>query len=346
MRLLWFAAPLLFAALSPAQVSRLQFPASLKNYLQLTDAQVSTIVGLDTAYDSFNSDKQARIAQVRQSIADLTGADQLDPLALGNAYAEIEAINRDLRDKLNQLQSDLANTLTAAQSTRLKLLAVSQGLLPLASTAVCENYLTPPPASPTILDPAGQTSGSFSSFIPGIPGLVFTPGQVCATLTVISTGGTPVFSVPENLRAYLGLSPAQVASDSSLRGSYQQFVADKQQRIAQVQQEIANLTGADTLDPMALGLAYAELEAINRDVRDKSSDLRAGLNQLLTAPQAAKLKALDDADALQPVINAAVCESLLAPAPTLSGTYAAAFTVRAGDFSSSPIPLPGRFCGL
>ena len=110
MRLLWFAAPLLFAALSPAQVFRLSFPASLKNYLQLTDTQVSTIVDLDTAYDSFNSDKQARIAQVRQSIADLTSADQLDPLALGNAYAEIEAINRDLRDKRNQLQSDLGRT--------------------------------------------------------------------------------------------------------------------------------------------------------------------------------------------------------------------------------------------
>ena len=110
MRLLWFAAPLLFAALSPAQVFRLSFPASLKNYLQLTDTQVSTIVDLDTAYDGFNSDKQARIAQVRQSIADLTSADQLDPLALGNAYAEIEAINRDLRDKRNQLQSDLGRT--------------------------------------------------------------------------------------------------------------------------------------------------------------------------------------------------------------------------------------------
>jgi len=58
MRLLWFAAPLLSAALSPAQVFRLPFPASLKNYLQLTDTQVSTIVDLDTAYDSFNSDKQ------------------------------------------------------------------------------------------------------------------------------------------------------------------------------------------------------------------------------------------------------------------------------------------------
>jgi hypothetical protein len=189
----------------------------------------------------------------------------------------------------------------------------------------------------------------------GTPALQFTLNQhTCLGQSFIdhhASGSqliTPVSSVPENLRVYLGLSAAKVSSDGTLHSNYLQFVTDKQKRIAQVQQEIANLTSADTLDPMALGLAYAELEAINRHIRDKSSDLRASLNQLLTAPQAAKLKALDDANALQPVINAAVCESLLvpAPAPVLSGTHATMGDFRAGDFGTIPIPLPGRFCGL
>ena len=150
MKLLVLAAPLLFAAASAAQTTvplYPQFPPSLKDYLQLTDAQVGAIVRLDATYDQYSAGKQARIGQVQASINDLTHADTLDPVALGNAYAEIEAINRDLRDKANQLRSDLVNALTPAQAARLKSLGDAQGLLPLASTAECANFLTQLPSS-------------------------------------------------------------------------------------------------------------------------------------------------------------------------------------------------------
>ena len=351
MKLLVFAAPLLYATASLAQtVGPLYplFPPSLKDYLQLTDAQVGTVVGLDAAYDQFSAGKQARIAQLRASIGDLTNADTLDPAALGNAYAEIEAINRDLRDKANQLRSDLAKALTPAQATRLKSLADAQGLLPLASTAECANFLAPlPSAVGSIL----AINGSLGSFLTASVGAAFTPGVVCGGSYSVSSSGTPVPAFPNDLTAYLGLSVDQLKSAVSLEAGYLQFTLDKQARIGQVQQTIAGLTVADPLDPLALGSAYAEIEAINRDLRAKRADLQTALNQLLTAPQAAKLKVLNDARNLQSVINAAVCESLLLAPPT------AAF--RTGDFSqvvvanpvvpNPPVPTPvppARYCGM
>jgi hypothetical protein len=347
MKLLVFAAPLLFAALSPAQIPTPLFPRSLKDYLQLTDAQVGAISSLDAAYDRFSAEKQGRIAQVRSSINDLTSADTLDAAALGNAYAEIEAIDRDLRDKQNQLRADLAKALTAVPAARLKSLADAQALLPLASTAECENFLAPLPPFPGSIIPAGYTTGSFSSFLLGNVGAVFVPGVLCGSFSQVSPGGAPVAVFPDELRVYLGLSAAQVSSAASLEGDYLLYALGKQRRVAQVQQSIGDLTNADLLDPISLGAAYAEIEAINRDLRDKRADLRTALGKLLTAPQAAKLKALDDARGLQSIINAAVCESLLAPpAAQFNGVQVPTAVFRSGDFSPLPIPAPGRYCGV
>jgi hypothetical protein len=92
----------------------------------------------------------------------------------------------------------------------------------------------------------------------------------------------------------------------------------KQQRILQLQNEIGDLDRQDPLDPMAIGVRYAEIESIRRDLANQLTALRDKLRTSLTDAQQARLKALDDARKLEPVITEAQCENPLGIGP-LSG---------------------------
>ena len=99
-------------------------------------------------------------------------------------------------------------------------------------------------------------------------------------------------------------------------------------RSAQVQGEIAEWTAKEPLEPMALGLRYTELEVIRRELRDGLARTREKVMAVLDNAQKAKLKTLEDAMKLQPVIAQAQCENLLAQARRFLRPL-----VRAGDFT-------------
>jgi hypothetical protein len=122
----------------------------------------------------------------------------------------------------------------------------------------------------------------------------------------------PPFSrFPEELKAYLSLTDTQVESINRLNNDYLRFSAEKVRRVVEVQADIAEKTNAETLDPLELGVRYAELEAIRRDLRDKQNQLVTDVRRVLTEPQIARLRALEDAARLVPLITQAQCESLL-----------------------------------
>jgi len=119
---------------------------------------------------------------------------------------------------------------------------------------------------------------------------------------------------PVGLREYLGLNNQQVQAIQQANAEFNSYVVGKQIRAAQVQRELAEEIAREPLDPMALGLRQAELETIRRQIRDRQGRTRETAAATLTDAQKLKLKALDDARKLQPVIAAAECENLLAPA--------------------------------
>ncbi len=81
---------------------------------------------------------------------------------------------------------------------------------------------------------------------------------------------------------------------------------------------------------LALGVRYAELEGIRRELQDALAVVRSKIADILTAAQKAKVKNLDDARNLQPLIADALCENMLVPpfVSTLSDT-----TCGVGSFS-------------
>jgi hypothetical protein len=307
------------------------FPRSLAESLALSDAQAGAINQLNVAYDRFWAEKQARIAEVRADIDAKTADDPLDPVALGVRYAEIEAINRDLRDKSNALRADVAKVLTPAQQPRLQALADAQALQPLITQAECSYFLTP---FPQRIIPAFRVDPISIGVISGpiISGAFGFSSSFCQSGFRAAPAPRPV----SDFEAYLGLDRTQVAAIDSLAAAYFRFNDEKQLRVEQVQSDINQLTAADPLDPGALGLRYAEIEAINRDLRDKQSELRAGIAKVLTAAQQAKVKVLDAARSQASLIDLAVCENLLVPVPSSAS--------RLGLTLPTPA-LPARFCG-
>jgi hypothetical protein len=138
---------------------------------------------------------------------------------------------------------------------------------------------------------------------------VFAQGQGPGTGTALPF---PMFS-PE-LQKYLDLSNAQVDAIRKANLDLTTLTSRKQFRMAQVQAEIQDWTTKDPVDAMQLGVRYAEIEVLRREIADAQKNAVVTVRGVLNAAQLAKLKVLEDAVKLQPLINDAVCENLMSPA--------------------------------
>jgi hypothetical protein len=146
-----------------------------------------------------------------------------------------------------------------------------------------------------------------------------------ATLLLIAAStwaqSNPWFYQPlAQVKDFLQLSDAQLQTILTNNGDYNQFAMTKQTRISQLQSEIAAETAKDTLDPMALGVRYVEIETTCREMKDQAVAYQQKNTGVLTDPQKAKLQVLQDAVKLAPVISDAQSGNLIG-----ASTYAPLF---------------------
>lgn len=137
-------------------------------------------------------------------------------------------------------------------------------------------------------------------------------------IATLSAQTLPIMRPYDQLRRYLDLTNAQVLTLQRNNNEYQAFSLEKQMRIYQVRTEIAEWTAKEPIDPMQLGIRYAEIEAICRHLKTEQENLRKKNVELLTVEQRAKLRVLEEAEKLLPVISEAHQASLLPssiPAP-------------------------------
>ncbi len=162
-------------------------------------------------------------------------------------------------------------------------------------------------------------------------------GGICCEAQIIIPG--PIPQPPfQQVKAYLGLTDAQLLQIVLNLNDYGQLVAQRQQRMFQVQSEIRVETARSPLDPAALGIRYAEIESICRNVRDESIAAQDRNLGVLTDAQKAKLKLLDDAYKLFPIISEAQNAGLFAP-PAPYSPFGAQWFNTTGFLS--PAMLPG-----
>jgi hypothetical protein len=115
----------------------------------------------------------------------------------------------------------------------------------------------------------------------------------------------------DRVKVYLQLLDGQMESIYRNNDEYNGFSQTKRTRITQVQTEIYDESGRESMDPMALGVRYVEIELICRDMTDKAKRLREQNLAVLTTDQKEKLKALEAAVALAPTGSEAQYANLL-----------------------------------
>jgi hypothetical protein len=145
----------------------------VRQFLGLTDSQVTTILQNNSDYNAFSFQQQRQIQNAQAQIARETAQDQLDPMALGILYAGIEGACRDLRDAAATSQRQNLSILTDAQKAKLNVLNDALKLAPIISEAQSGNLL-------------GSTNSppfAFSAFSSGIISgvLGFPPAPGCAS---------------------------------------------------------------------------------------------------------------------------------------------------------------------
>ncbi|MCC6362678.1 MAG: hypothetical protein IT165_04095 [Bryobacterales bacterium] len=141
------------------------------------------------------------------------------------------------------------------------------------------------------------------------------------------------------LKQYLSLTDAQYVQLFDNMDQSRRTVAGYQQRISQLQNEIAVETARTNPDPMELGTRYAEIEQNCRSIRNESKALRDKNGGLLTDPQKAKLKTLEEALKLYPIISEAQSASLLDD--SASGGYPIPVGVFVGGGFTPDFTAPG-----
>ena len=116
---------------------------------------------------------------------------------------------------------------------------------------------------------------------------------------------------PPQLRQYLELSDEQVLKILTLNTRLGAFLGNKAQRRIQVQIELGIETAKPTIDPMALGLRYLELEAIRREIEAERARTTEDAQKILTPVQKTKLATLQEALRLASTACDAVNQNLI-----------------------------------
>jgi hypothetical protein len=149
--------------------------------------------------------------------------------------------------------------------------------------------------------------------------LIVTIAACAALLAQTSPPGQPMPGppIPQSLVQYLQLTPDQVRLITQKNNEFNRFVAEKNRRATQVRSEIAVETRKPTLDPMALGLRYMELELIRREISTAEDNLRGELRKAMTAEQVNRLRALEAAMDLVPLYHQAGAVRLVPPKPVM-----------------------------
>ncbi len=268
--------------------------SDLRQRLGLSDSQAVAIAKLNQDYNTYWFARQQLVDSVNQELAMIAAVPVPDAREIGTRAVELEVIRRDRVEKQNILRGQVAAQLTAAQITSVNGLMAAFTLQPLVSDAACAYLVNGNPYSSRWFD---TTATAFPSSL-GIPGLLLSgpPLPYIPPAPTASFCNSDLF--PISVRDYLTLTEAQIASIYAASAAYNDFYARRQNRLMELRLEIQDLTSRGNTDPIPLGLRYAEMAQIGRDLDVKSAQLRDAARTVLTAAQTVKLKALQDAQAV------------------------------------------------
>ena len=177
--------------LPPFPIDGLDPYAEVKQFLSITNDQYAKLLAVNAQYSRLTQSKQDRASQVNMEISLETAKPNLDAMALGVRYLELEVICRELRDAAAAIPASSLAILTDVQKTRLKQLDDAMKLGQTISQAQSLGLL--PGGSPgsfgfSLIARTGDFS--FQNFQVGCrtpSALIFTPGTLAPAPTSAPT---------------------------------------------------------------------------------------------------------------------------------------------------------------
>jgi Spy/CpxP family protein refolding chaperone len=123
------------------------------------------------------------------------------------------------------------------------------------------------------------------------------------------------------IKSYLNLTDSQISSLQALqtqtRTANQQTMTDLRTK----EQALQTLLQGSSPDPTAVGKALLDIQSTRATLKTAHTNLVSQAVALLTPDQVTKLKALSDAQALEPQIHEASMLNLLAPPANADGAF-------------------------
>ena len=141
---------------------------ALRQYLDLTNQQVSSILRLRGELATFQAEKIRRQIQVNMELSQEFRRETLDPMAIGVRQVELEAIRREIQAEQARITREVQALLTPAQRTRIQALQDVLRTYPLACEALYHNLMSPPQQQGQ-MPGGGIVGGGIGSFILGAP---------------------------------------------------------------------------------------------------------------------------------------------------------------------------------
>lgn len=117
----------------------------------------------------------------------------------------------------------------------------------------------------------------------------------------------------DELKTYLGLNDTQLEQIRQTRQSFRESMRPLVQEMAAKQRTLRDQIAQGSPDAAAAGKLLVEIDALRKQIRAKHESAQSETAAVLTADQRAKLKALEDAAKLAPMIRQARGAGLLAP---------------------------------
>lgn len=121
---------------------------ALRQYLDLNNDQVASIIRLNGQFERLTTSKMQRQQQVQMELSEEMSRETLDPMAIGVRHVELEAIRRELQAEQGKTTTQIEALLTPAQRTKLAALReMVIATYPVACEAISFGLMIVPPVA-------------------------------------------------------------------------------------------------------------------------------------------------------------------------------------------------------
>lgn len=132
------------AGMQPQRLQQAANADALKQYLNLTDAQIQQLKDLRKQHAEAQRPTMEQIRDKRQQLREAVQAANPDSAVIGQLTVDIKKLTESMRSSRTDLQTKTAAVLTADQKTKLAALQDAQKLMPAVGQATALGLLAPP----------------------------------------------------------------------------------------------------------------------------------------------------------------------------------------------------------